>query len=77
MYLTKPAYQCVFCSELFEREEIKEMREMGEKFLCNDEDFICPDCLDRFGRLSLEEQFDELMKKGDEADNQVKGGLEI
>ena len=52
---------CVMCGESFSPEEVREWRETGEVFSSNPL-FICPDCLDRFTRQDLEEQFRELME---------------
>lgn len=51
---------CVMCGESFSQEEIDEWRESGELFSSNPL-FVCPDCLDRFTRQDVEDQFLGLM----------------
>ncbi len=53
-------YRCTRCGEVYTKEELKELREMGEAVNMNP--FLCPDCFDDFSRLALENRFDELMK---------------
>ena len=48
--------KCMFCEEKFTGVELKELKEIGEKYARTKHGFICPDCYDNFGRLSLEEQ---------------------
>lgn len=56
-------YRCQQCGDRFTGEEISEMRAEHEQFSMHP--FICPDCCDRLQRMDLEDQFKELMKKGD------------
>ena len=53
--------KCFFCEDRFTNAELKELKEMGEKYARTKECFICPDCYDDFNRLPLEEQFRALL----------------
>lgn len=46
---------CKRCGEEYTAEELRELREMGEKY--SKSPFLCPDCFDWFQRLDAEEQF--------------------
>jgi len=48
--------KCLMCGEEYTRQDIKELREMGEQFHHDRNCFICPDCYDYYSHLSLEEQ---------------------
>lgn len=64
------AYKCSVCGDRFTNEDIKELVEMGEPFHLDKDQFrlICPDCYDNLNRLSLERQFEILMKGSDPGD---------
>lgn len=53
---------CTVCGDQFLGEEVSEWRAEQEPFSLHP--FICPDCYDRLNRKDLEDQFEELMKKG-------------
>ena len=59
----KMSFSCIKCLDTFHRSEIKEWKESHEPFSLNP--FICPDCFDRLIRMDLEDQFDDLVKGGD------------
>ena len=54
-------YSCRFCNEILTVSDLKELKEMGEKFYRDEKMFICPDCYDSFSKQDLESQFEELM----------------
>jgi transposase-like protein len=55
-------YRCRFCGEEFSKEDLRELREMGEAYSLDGADFICPDCYDTFSRLTPEDQIKELLR---------------
>lgn len=56
-------YKCTKCGDRFISEEVSEWRSEHEAFSMHP--FICPDCYDRLQRMDLEDQFEDLMKGGD------------
>lgn len=59
-------YRCIRCGEEFTREDLKELREMGERYQKTGKKgcILCPDCLDDFNHEDLEDQPDELLSIG-------------
>lgn len=60
-------WQCSMCGERFSSPDLIEFREMKEDFMHLGDvreslEIICPDCLDRWNRMSEDEKFDALMK---------------
>ena len=51
--------KCSKCKGIYEDEDLRELKEMGESYSLHP--FICPDCYDRFNKLNLEDQFKEAM----------------
>lgn len=61
--------KCVKCGEVFTPDEIREWKECGDAY--SRQPFMCPDCYDRFQRMDLEEQFNDLIGGG--SDDQRTG----
>lgn len=55
-------YRCRFCGETYSKEDLRELREMGEPYSLDRTDFICPDCYDAFSRFTPEKQIKELLR---------------
>lgn len=53
--------KCVKCGEDFSKEDIRDLKDMGEEF--HTHPFICPDCWDNLQGKDLEDQFKELMEE--------------
>ena len=54
---------CTKCGDLFTDEDLAELRKEHESFSMDP--FMCPDCYDRFSRMDLEDQFEDLMEEED------------
>lgn len=54
-----PERKCTKCGERFLNEDVSEWRAGHEDFSLRP--FICPDCYDRFSRMDLADQFNELL----------------
>lgn len=54
-------YVCLLCGEHYTTNDIKELRDMGEKYYCEDGCFFCPDCWDKYQQMPVEQQIDILM----------------
>lgn len=68
-------YECIFCGDVFDRTDLNDLREAGEEFWIDGNDFVCPDCLDNISRLSLDDQFSKLMGSvGDVQDSGLPAG---
>ena len=60
-------WQCSVCGETYTADDLDELEETGEAFTvlgdpAESDQMICPDCLDRWNRMSEDEKFDALMK---------------
>lgn len=60
-------YHCSMCGKMYHGTELQELGKMGKYFLYlgdirESHEIICPDCLDRWNRMSEDEKFDALMK---------------
>lgn len=55
-------YKCNSCGEEYTSEDLKELRQMGERYWLDFPSFICPDCLDTLQRKDLEDQLEELLR---------------
>lgn len=55
-------YKCLFCGDTYTNDEIRELKEMGEKMWKTEKEFVCPDCYDDLRRLPLEEQAKALLQ---------------
>lgn len=55
--------KCLMCNEEYSRQDISDLREMGEEFYRSCDCFICPDCYDHYSSLSLEEQTQLLLEQ--------------
>lgn len=54
-------YVCQVCGEQYTADDLKELREMGERYYHDKSCFFCPDCWDDFQRLPIEEQTEKLL----------------
>ena len=54
-------WTCRKCGEEYTAEDLKELRDMGERYHKTRSSFLCPDCTYTFDCMDLEDQFDELM----------------
>lgn len=54
--------KCIFCEDRFTSAELKELKEMGEKYWLTKTQFICPDCWDDLRRLPLEDQHQAIIE---------------
>lgn len=54
---------CRFCGETFTQDELKDLRQMGERYHLSGGCFICPDCYDDFRRMPLEDQAKALLEE--------------
>ena len=54
--------KCRICGDAFTGEDVAHMGEFGDPYHYENGALICPDCYDRFSRLSLEDQMDTLTK---------------
>lgn len=54
-------YKCACCGDTFTKSDIKDFREMHEKYYLFDGVFLCPDCYDDLQSKDLEGQLDYLL----------------
>ena len=55
------SFVCVHCKEEFDSFDLREFKQMGEKYYKDKGTFVCPDCYDYFEMLDLEEQFKSVL----------------
>ncbi len=55
--------KCRVCGGEYSKEDLRELREMGEPFYYSADGLLCPDCYDRWSRLPPEEQLSILLGK--------------
>lgn len=48
--------ECMMCGEQYSADDLKELIDIGEQYICEDGCFLCPDCWDRFRRMAPEDQ---------------------
>ena len=53
---------CRFCGDIFTKDDLKELRETGERYHLDGGGFICPDCYDNLRGRPLEEQAEVLLE---------------
>ena len=57
--------RCRMCNEEYLRDELDELREMGEEYYWDGRCLICPDCWDSLQRQSPETQVKRLLEVQD------------
>lgn len=60
-------WHCAMCGETYSTEDLDELEEMGEAFTvlgdaAESDQMICPDCFDKWLKMSEDEKFEALME---------------